>query len=192
MARGFIFKKSDEGQKHPLIVADIVESEAHKMAITTTTAPVEGGGFVVDNATIKPKELTVTYKNTNAAINPGALPKEAGYKQSLTNVYNLAEEKSLLTVMTGQFLYKNMMIVGISGDNNNGAIGAFTITLQLKEVQQASAVTMTTVKTVKKKTTTKTIKEGVKPTKEVSTIEKYASGDIGVGSYLWGGVKGAF
>lgn len=83
------------------ILVSIVISEKHTSSIGITENPIETGASITDHAYIKPKQYSVDFGDANAAETYNALVK-------------FQETREPFTIVSGLFVYKNMLIENIS------------------------------------------------------------------------------
>jgi hypothetical protein len=83
----------------------VVLSESHQSSLGITENPIESGASVTDHAYIEPKRLSLEFADGSAALTFNALVR-------------FQETRVPFTIVSGLFVYSNMLIKSISVDRD--------------------------------------------------------------------------
>lgn len=100
---------------------DAVLTEAHQMSLSITEIPIENGARVTDHALILPKRLTLDCASSNAAATFNALVM-------------LQESRVPFTVVSGLFIYTNMLIENLTADRDKDFSSILRCSCELREI----------------------------------------------------------
>jgi len=183
-------------QTENALTFDAVIREAHTSELSVTDNPVETGVVLSDHAYMQPQRLTMegAFSDTpmyqaeqpgggvgvivgGAGIKPAA---DNGEKRSV-NAWNVLTQLQAMAVpfdvQTGLKLYKNMVILRLSAEQDKESAGALFFTADLREVMFATSQTVTYPARAPKRAQPKkkvVEKKAVEPT-EVQTAKKSKS-----------------
>ena len=100
---------------------DVVVTERHKSDIEITEIPIENGARITDHAFILPKKITLEGATGNATAAFNALVA-------------LQESRVPFTLVTGFYVYRNMLIKSISADRDKQFSTVLKFTADLQEI----------------------------------------------------------
>lgn len=100
---------------------DVVVTERHKAEIAITEIPIENGARITDHAFILPKKITLDGATSNATASFNALVA-------------LQESRVPFTLVTGLFVYNNMLVKSISADRDKQFSTVLKFTADLQEI----------------------------------------------------------
>ena len=100
---------------------DCVLSEDHSSEIEVTEIPIETGARITDHAYVLPKRVTLEVADVNAAATYNALVR-------------LQESRAPFTVVTGLFVYTNMLIRSLNATRDKFTSKILQCTADLQEI----------------------------------------------------------
>lgn len=100
---------------------DCVVSEKHTSEIAITEIPIEDGARITDHAFALPKKVTLDVANQNAAAAYNALVA-------------FQESRVPFTVVTGLFVYTNMLIKSLNAERDKTFSSVLRCTCDLQEI----------------------------------------------------------
>lgn len=100
---------------------DVVVSEKHNVSLSITEIPIENGARITDHAFIMPKKLTLDCATKNAAATFNALVA-------------FQESRVPFTIVTGLFIYENMLIKSIDAERDAQYSQILKFTAELQEI----------------------------------------------------------
>ena len=100
---------------------DVVITERHKAELAITEIPVENGVRITDHAFVLPKKITLDCASSNAAATYAALVA-------------LQESRLPFTLVTGLFVYNNMLIKSLNADRDATFSTVLKCTADLQEI----------------------------------------------------------
>lgn len=100
---------------------DCVITERHSSELSITEIPIEDGARITDHAFILPKKVTLDIANANAAAAYNALVR-------------FQESRVPFTVVTGLFVYTNMLIKALHADRDRQFSSILRCTCDLQEI----------------------------------------------------------
>jgi hypothetical protein len=104
----------------PVLVSVII-SEGHQSSLGITENPIETGAKVTDHAYVMPKKLTLEFADANAAATYNALVR-------------FQESRQPFTVVSGLYLYRNMLIKDLSADRDKQFASVLSGRCELQEI----------------------------------------------------------
>lgn len=103
------------------VAIDCVVTERHTSELEITEIPVESGVRITDHALILPKRVTLDIANQNAAAAYNALVA-------------FQESRVPFTVVTGLYLYQNMLIKSLNADRDKQFANILRCSCDLQEI----------------------------------------------------------
>lgn len=100
---------------------DCVVTERHTSEIAITEIPIEDGARITDHAFVLPKKVTLDIANQNAAAAYNAL-------------VSFQESRVPFTVVTGLFVYTNMLIKSLNAERDKTFSSVLRCTCDLQEI----------------------------------------------------------
>lgn len=146
------------GSMKAAVSFDAVISKEHQFSSQVTENPVEGGTTISDHVILAPRQLTLDAMVSDHPIDPevlAALPepvvgldgfpvtaKPTRSQKAAEFLEALWRDKVLLKVVTKFRTYQNLVIESMSWREENDVGEALQVTLQLREIRVATAVTV--------------------------------------------------
>lgn len=100
---------------------DCVVSEKHASEIEITEIPIENGSRITDHAFVLPKKISLEIANDNATASFNALVA-------------FQESRVPFTIVTGLFVYSNMLVKSISAERDKVFSQVLRATVDLQEI----------------------------------------------------------
>lgn len=100
---------------------EVVVTEKHNSTIAITELPVENGARITDHAFLVPKKLTLDCATSNAAASYNALVL-------------FQESRVPFTIVTGLFIYENMLVKSIDAERDREFSQVLRFTAELQEI----------------------------------------------------------
>lgn len=102
------------------VAVDCLISERHDSSLGITETPIENGSKITDHAYLEPKRVTLDIANYNAAASYQALVR-------------FQESRVPFTLVTGLYVYQNMLVRRISADRDAETANILRATADLQE-----------------------------------------------------------
>jgi len=120
---------------------DVLTGESWDDTVEWTSFPIETGIAATDHGVVQPTTLSLVGVITDSPL-PPAIPVPQRARQVYSKLIDMARRKSLLTVVTGLRVLRNMVIegVGLAQDQNSGL--AIRPVVKLKEIRLVASVTV--------------------------------------------------
>jgi hypothetical protein len=185
IVRRWILAINPDGTENALTFDSVIR-EAHTSELAVTDNPVETGVVMSDHAYMQPRRLTMEGAFSNTPMQEGGIPnsalvsgnsikpKDDGGDPRSSNAWDVLTALQKLAVpfdvQTGLVLYKNMMLMRLTCDQDKETVGALYFSAELREVQYATSQTVTYAARAPKRGQPKK-KVVTKPTKDPTDAE---------------------
>lgn len=102
------------------IPVSVIVKENHRSSLGITENPIETGAKITDHAYVEPKRLELEFADANAAATYNALVR-------------FQEARVPFTVVSGLYVYTNMLIKGLSADRDHKTANVLSGKVELQE-----------------------------------------------------------
>lgn len=114
------------------VEVSVLVSESHTLSASPTGLALESGALVTDHVIVNPAEVSVVFSMANAGGGTNAA------RDVFETFKAMLEGRELVELTTEHHVYENMVITGLSPMHQAPYKGAFTATLNLRQINFVS------------------------------------------------------
>lgn len=123
---------------------DAILSEVHSAESTVTRFPVENGVSITDHIVNEPKRLRIEGFVSNASLRSGGGSFSQRAQNAFNELFELRDDRALLSVVSDLKVYQNMAIVSINVPKDRGGATSVNFTVDLIQVTKANFISLLT------------------------------------------------